>query len=1734
MTVVLVQGRGESSRRRLTTRCSFERQTSSVTTKQPELPATLWSIPDGPWPSPPVQTRPALLPLGELTPENAERLFTRLLETEAHVEHASLFGLPGQAQAGIDVYARTAPSLGSAVAGRSFVALQSRRVKDLTAASITSAVKDFLDGEWADRCSRFYYATSSSLRDIKLDRAVRTAHDTLEERGIKFESWGAEEVAVRLRDHPRLVDDFFGRAWVTAFCGEDKAEELARRISPEQARAARGALGGLYRAAFRAQGASTTVTGTSTQAMPYLILDTQPLAEEAPTRPTAVEPEQTEQTVSIPPSEEYAGTRRRMRRRFHPPARRNPNRSVDADRARTPVDEWTESARLRLLIGAPGSGKSSFLMFAAADILAVEPQSAALQRAHGGDLPLWLPFGFLCRHLDGSTTNSVVSAIQAWVTQQGGPSAWDLTRPALDDERAVLLVDGVDEWNDPASGEYALGLIESFVSQRRIGAILTARPYAVDRLHWARSWSKAVLAPLTHEQQVDLVIRVLFESESIGVDGLSNPHAESFLTELTQIPALSPLLGTPLFLGLLARSWRGESLPPQRFQLFSRLVQLLVDKHPQMRRRASSAAGSEFSTGDMLTVLRGVAYQARVQGGSAILPRQEMERRFREELRRDDGLAYPAGDAARVATAVLSQAEDEYGLLVPQGVGMVGFLHRVLLDQLAGEHLATLSPAAQSRTLTVRAGDRTWRDVLIAGLAAQVNAHVNASLLTELGEHPEVDPVDKYELIADAIAADVAITTPKRSQWVAEIIERVNENADTSHRVALIESLVSMTKHASLQPLLLATFRRWLNAAHPEPTSPLWMLRDPAVAETGVLPVLLWGLRHEEEAVQLNAAHAIAIRYAGNPTIGARIESSVRDGATAIEQAFALLCLGTGWPDHPQLPALLEWARAQATPELRVCALHLLKRTAGGEFDHLSATEKHWFAGFLSHDDLRPRDHWKDLAIPFVQHVLSGQPGGARFVLETLSENGKNGGNRSIAWILACTTFSDNEAIRNWVADELEHPDRHALVLHNLAILPDSWRADAAFARRAAVTIRKDAPGLSFSDGTIALTESLPDGDALDALMPALDSWRPLSAGAVLLERFGDRPDVRAVFNERLHGSLESAAPLAPLALEALGDAEGFRVLVELLRSSADTGDGEARVLIAMAVANAWARLAGTIDNPVAAAILDEYDSDELATRCTAVGTHHLTWHVDAVINAWPAHEAVVAFALQILQHPRHLNIGIHDPAPAAIVRAYGARADATASRMMDAVLDQVAYLPPQLREVLVDALTRSDLTPAMLRDLLEYWSDDPDMWVQRAALIGLIRRVDRYRISPNSEQSQTAEVTEWLRARVQGELCGYGPALETRRQTGWVGMLLLGDLGLHDDLRETLGEPSRPGVRLQHLFGGVDRELVDLLNASWNEVHAHFGDDLFTLFSASHARDVRNDARAEVLGQLSTSSPPHPSVNELVRAEADSNPQFRHSAEYLLWSHRGGRRDLDLFNACLTSAGSSSSGLNGTNDIYDLLVDQDSWQIPADALRDVLEQRLELNTEPELRAAFCELFPSSERSHRMFAELEAWFRGGHRQERREWIDSLAVAVRSSPPSLLPVIIERAHQQIMRRDVVDLFPLLTGPLIRRLRQDTVAVDALRAAIQDPASADINTPIWTPTPSDEPPRRPANDAQLCLLLATALDHAGLLDEHTAASARNALTVINPDVVVHDPFTGAERPARQAAVVLRKRP
>src|SRR5262249_39270687 len=97
----------------------------------------LWAAPTGPLPAPPIDTKAQVLPIGELHWPAAERLFLRLLHTVRPVQYAKLFGVQGQAQAGIDAYARLPLDLTHGeTGGRDYITLQSRRVKSLTAAMI--------------------------------------------------------------------------------------------------------------------------------------------------------------------------------------------------------------------------------------------------------------------------------------------------------------------------------------------------------------------------------------------------------------------------------------------------------------------------------------------------------------------------------------------------------------------------------------------------------------------------------------------------------------------------------------------------------------------------------------------------------------------------------------------------------------------------------------------------------------------------------------------------------------------------------------------------------------------------------------------------------------------------------------------------------------------------------------------------------------------------------------------------------------------------------------------------------------------------------------------------------------------------------------------------------------------------------------------------------------------------------------------------------------------------------------------------------------------------------------------------------------------------------------------------------------------------------------------------------------------------------------------------------------
>jgi hypothetical protein len=190
-------------------------------------PPWLLDEPSGERPRPPVRTRHQHLPFSGLTWQNFERLCLRLASTEGDAEHWQLFGSEGQEQGGIDIFVRRRGSTKYAV-------WQSKRYRSFGPAQIDSAVEKFCGGEWLAKADQFILCASADFRSTDIANALESCAQRLRSAGVELIPMDAERLSHALKQHPKIVDDFFGRAWVDCFCGPEVAKALA--VLPESSK----------------------------------------------------------------------------------------------------------------------------------------------------------------------------------------------------------------------------------------------------------------------------------------------------------------------------------------------------------------------------------------------------------------------------------------------------------------------------------------------------------------------------------------------------------------------------------------------------------------------------------------------------------------------------------------------------------------------------------------------------------------------------------------------------------------------------------------------------------------------------------------------------------------------------------------------------------------------------------------------------------------------------------------------------------------------------------------------------------------------------------------------------------------------------------------------------------------------------------------------------------------------------------------------------------------------------------------------------------------------------------------------------------------------------------------------------------------------------------------------------------------------------------------------------------
>jgi hypothetical protein len=876
--------------------------------------ASLWFDVDAPAIAPPTVTREQVLPLGSLSWENFERLCFRLAHRGGDVEDVRIYGERGQAQEGIDLYVRRATG--------DYATWQCKRYQELTTTDIKKAVTKFLEGDWAGRTKLFRLAVAPSLNATELNEEIERQRTRCEAANITFEPWDRDRLSLMLKDHPDLVDDFFGRSWVEAFNGPEAAASLSgRKLSREQKLNARRFILTLYATHFQ------TVDGGIPAAAPAFRGAVPPV----PVFERYVEPaielvesiiEQGQASTVQPQSDTQDAVQ-------GVPAKGFRRREI---RTKLALSAGLATSDRFLLLGDAGFGKSAALRVVIHSLLSDGSRFPALAKSWGHRLPLLLPFGFLTRHFAENETPTIEGALRAWLKVLGARNdVFTLLEEMLGDERLLLLVDGLDEWQNREAAVTALTALTTYVQTRRLPLVASGRPLGFERISdFGPDWKRANLLPLTSGQQREFAsywFRHFHKAgttlDTIALEQAVTRDATEFANDLSEDPTLSELGGVPLLLSVMIYlRLTGRVLPRSRLAAVEELIKALLEDQP--RRRAQAAMQRvDQSAARSRRIRQGIeylAYRIHQEPNSIVLPNERAAQLLNDYFRTNFEL--PASEADDWAARVLELGQHEFGVLVAPQEHHVGLLHRIFQEYLAAKHLARLS-LDEVRSYCANTGRKApWHEVTLTLMQLLERQDDVDGLIDELSK-PVADCLEEplqQILLTRVVVAEINCSRRKACELLSQVFSWIECGRWMPLRRTLVREVAAGLESEQVTASLGARAARWFPGRvewlHDVPTD---AAKQPTAETVSDLRLALHNCDSGYDYRSI--AEALASFAEKSPDLAGELLGILRGPAEPELMGAALHALAMGWPTHPDLPTLLEAASAAPAKELRQVAI---------------------------------------------------------------------------------------------------------------------------------------------------------------------------------------------------------------------------------------------------------------------------------------------------------------------------------------------------------------------------------------------------------------------------------------------------------------------------------------------------------------------------------------------------------------------------------------------------------------------------------------------------------------------------------------------------------------------------------------------------------------------------------------------------------------------------------------------
>lgn len=877
------------------------------------IPTWLNKPPTGPMVDPPAETLSQTLPFNDLSWENFERLVLRLARHQGDIAHCSLYGTKGQAQEGLDIIA-TRSSTGETIC------IQCKNVSSFGATDISDSVNKFLSGDWADNTSQFILCVSIPLGTTQQQNEIISQQDNLNSRGITYTVWDGSPAGILselLKSHPELVDDFFGRPWVSYFNGNDAAAHLGDRLDGRDLGYLRNRLYSLYTSVFNQHDPGLRLSELKRSSCSYTERYVPIEVTEHSTVSGLSQPTEVARKTGSPIGQMASpdGT------------------PVDSTSARTGQStyesrhsafDWLSGKHHCVVLGEPGAGKSALLRYLALSLLDPEVRVVTFDDQYAIRLPVWISFPRYAAVIERQPNASVADFIEDWLHQHSFGDVSALFRRALRYSEVLLLIDGLDEGGSQSHRQEAVDRIVAFVQSNGSAAICTSRPRGFNRIAIPDAWPSAVIAPMNDGQIQDLAARWFFLGE-IPDEGSSEHgtaaeqakhRAGIFLRVVREHSRTREIARNPLLCRALIELYRfSHRLPEARVDVYNKIVDLLISQHPAARAHAAYSETPNKLLGVQETDLREILIRiADSLQNNDIFDIYSAEgcRQICAAYLEDDtfGLGLGRPDAKRLARDIIEQLIGQYGLLVEPSPDDVGFVHLSIQEYLAAESVSRKADAEQLDWLEHVWLQPKWRECVTNWFGIQ-GARGNKSLtgeaakrLTKYGQEDEWERLQSIELRIELSCTDLGIPISESRKAVQEATRSVETSPFSPHRAALAHYIALGALGSGVRAECIAAVRRWVPGRPSYSRARLLRSFGAWRASDDLRETLLRGLQDEYIHCRLAALESLVKVFGSDQELGSTLNKLALHDPRPEVRAIGL----KGLTRHPEWSDMAEIA----------------------------------------------------------------------------------------------------------------------------------------------------------------------------------------------------------------------------------------------------------------------------------------------------------------------------------------------------------------------------------------------------------------------------------------------------------------------------------------------------------------------------------------------------------------------------------------------------------------------------------------------------------------------------------------------------------------------------------------------------------------------------------------------------------------------------------------------------------